>query len=323
MKKFEDSHVFSSGTFPNTVGVDETSPGAKDGSEYVKEGYGEWWGFFQAVLDDDGISAPSGATELAGASDILDSLKSLLRFNNLITGLVVSNNVTDSDHDIDISVGQALDSTNAFFLKFDTGLIKQIDASWAVGTNAGGLFTGTVANSTWYAVFAIRADADGSIDVGFDTSDTAANIPGGYTAFRRIGWVLTDGSANIIAFSSAERTGGSVNYEWETMISDLSVTSAITTRTLVTVSAPINSIADIIFGYTSNIVDFAYARSTNSADSLPSLTNFTNETDGNGALSSVEMKLQIDSSHQIAIRSATNSPGFTKNVNALGFTDLR
>lgn len=117
-----------------------------------------------------------------------------------IVGLVLSND-TDTDHDIQVSAGACVDSTGTVHMQLATAMTKQIDAAWAVGDDAGGLFSGSVANSTLYNVFLIRKDSDGSIDVGFDTSATAANIPSGYTYYRWIGYVLTDGSANIRNFT--------------------------------------------------------------------------------------------------------------------------
>lgn len=118
-----------------------------------------------------------------------------------IGGLTVSNNSADAAKDIDIAVGECADSTNAALLKLTSLFTKQIDATWAVGTAAGGLFSGTVAATTWYHVFIIEKDSDGSIDCGFDTSVTAANIPVGYTKYRRIGSVKTDGTPNILGFN--------------------------------------------------------------------------------------------------------------------------
>ena len=67
-----------------------------------------------------------------------------------ITGFIMSN-ATDTAHDIQITPGFARDSADATNLKRATTLIKQIDANWAEGTNAGGFPSGlTLSNSTWY-----------------------------------------------------------------------------------------------------------------------------------------------------------------------------
>lgn len=106
-------------------------------------------------------------------------------------------NGSDTNHDIDFSAGRVADSTAASMLILESAMTKQIDSAWTSGNNAGGLFSGTVANSTTYYCFLIQKDTDETIDCGFDTSSTAANIPSGYTKYRRIASLATDGSANI------------------------------------------------------------------------------------------------------------------------------
>lgn len=106
-------------------------------------------------------------------------------------------NGSDTNHDIDFSAGRVADSTAASMLILESVMTKQIDSAWTVGNNAGGLFSGTAANSTTYYCFLIQNDTDETIDCGFDTSSTAANIPAGYTKYRRIAQFDTDGSANI------------------------------------------------------------------------------------------------------------------------------
>lgn len=156
----------------------------------------------------------------------------LALLNGYIAGLVLSN-AADADHDITIATGAATDSAGARLLKLTSALTKQIDAAWAAGSAAGGLFTGTVANATWYHVFLIRKDSDGTLDAGFDTDVGAANIPTGYTAFRRIGSVLTNGSANIIAF---QQIGD--EFLWKDPPLDISVTAPGTSAVLRTLSVP-------------------------------------------------------------------------------------
>jgi len=114
--------------------------------------------------------------------------------NNPIT---IANNATDANNDIDFSAGNApLDDGSGQVLLSST-LIKRLDASWSAGTNQGGLFSGTKANSTKYYEFAIT---NGTInDAGFDISITGANIPAGYKGSYR-GMIKTNASGNILAF---------------------------------------------------------------------------------------------------------------------------
>jgi len=155
-------------------------------------------------LDDPGF-VNTALDQLAARTADLEALSS---GNNLLpyaykNGLILSNG-TDSDHDINISIGECRDSGDNFDLALTSVMTKQLDASWAAGSNAGGLFSGSIAVDTWYHVFLIRRNDNGYIDAGFDTDVNAANIPAGYSTYRRIGSVLTNGSANILAFTQLE-----------------------------------------------------------------------------------------------------------------------
>jgi hypothetical protein len=126
-------------------------------------------------------------------------------YRDYISGLTTSN-ATDTDHDIAVAAGCAMDSTNTCMLTLATAMTKRIDAAWAAGDANGGLFSGSVAINTWYHLFLIKKDSDGTIDAGFDTSITAANIPTGYTKYRKIISVLTNGSSNILNYDQSGKT---------------------------------------------------------------------------------------------------------------------
>lgn len=126
-----------------------------------------------------------------------------------ISGLVVSNNASDANNDLDISPGAARDSTSTYDLILASGITKRLDAAWAVGTGNGGLDTGSKAATTGYHVYLIRRTSDGVIDVLLSTSATSPTLPSGWVAKRRIGSVMTNGSSNIRAFKQA---GGWFSY---------------------------------------------------------------------------------------------------------------
>lgn len=98
--------------------------------------------------------------------------------------------------------GQWRSANDQYDLVLVSALTKvlQSSGSWTAGNNNNGLFSGAKANSTVYYTFIIRKDADGSLDAGYDTSSTAANIPSGYSAYRRNGAIRTDPSGNIFPF---------------------------------------------------------------------------------------------------------------------------
>lgn len=148
-----------------------------------------------------------------------------------IDGLIMSND-TDTDHDILFGVGVCTNADDDEMLQNSTPMTKQIDATWAAGDDAGGLSSSLTAPSadTWYHCFIGKVS--GTVDFGFDTSITGANLAAdhSFTDLRRIGAVLTDASSNIIAF----RQNGDVFY-WDVPVNDYSG-SGTTTRTLRTIS---------------------------------------------------------------------------------------
>ena len=76
---------------------------------------------------------------------------------NYLAGLDVAVNSTDPDHDVDIASGWARDAADSEDMILLSALTKQIDAPWAVGTNAGGLDTGSLSANTLY--FPLQFDA--------------------------------------------------------------------------------------------------------------------------------------------------------------------
>jgi hypothetical protein len=74
-------------------------------------------------------------------------------------------------------------------------------SAWAVGTGNGSLDTGAIANDTTYHVYEIIRPDTGVVDILTSLSATAPTLPTNYTLFRRIGSLLTDGSAHWIKFS--------------------------------------------------------------------------------------------------------------------------
>jgi len=124
------------------------------------------------------------------------------KFPGLLHGFGLLNNVANPTTHIDIAVGSCRDSTSAVFVSLVSAITKRLDTVWAVGTGNGGRATAaTLANDTWYHVFAIMvANAYGVVDVGFDTSLTAVNLlaESGYTYYRRIGSVKTAAAATTV-----------------------------------------------------------------------------------------------------------------------------
>lgn len=145
-------------------------------------------------------------------------------YRHSISGLNMRNNTTDPTNDIDIQAGGANSTNPEPLLSVYRPLIafnpsggvmtKRIDAVWAAGNNAGGRASSVSLAAGWYHVFLIARSgvpvpyilesSAHTIDVGFDSSLTAANLKtdtgwGSEFFYRRIGSIYYTGSS-IISF---------------------------------------------------------------------------------------------------------------------------
>jgi hypothetical protein len=150
--------------------------------------------------DDFYIVRDPGGSPLSRRLTALTMQRYLPMAQNAMSGLGLANNVSDANNDIDIAAGRAGAGTGDYNLILAAAITKQLDANWAVGTNQGGLDTGSKANSTWYHVWVIGRVDTHVVDVLFSTSATAPTMPANYTKKRRIGAIKTNSSGNIIAF---------------------------------------------------------------------------------------------------------------------------
>lgn len=111
-----------------------------------------------------------------------------------VNGLEITNDATTPDEIINIAAGQCRDSTNTYDMVLNDAI--DVDVTLA---GAGGLDTGTIAASKVYAVYLISDPVTGLETKGMlSLSLTAPLMPFGYSAFRLIGYVVTDSSADIL-----------------------------------------------------------------------------------------------------------------------------
>lgn len=150
-----------------------------------------------------------------------------------IWGLTMSN-AADTANDITIAAGEARDEAGTEDMTLSSAITKRIDAGWAVGTNQGGLNTGSVANSTWYEVILIKRTDTGVVDVMFSTTANRTTLPTDYTKYRRIGWVRR-GTDTLLQFTQVDD-----HFTLTTQVNDVSA-SVTTSAAAVTLTAPPNS----------------------------------------------------------------------------------
>jgi len=189
------------------------------------------------------FSGAVSVSTIAGDGSALTGLSTLPV--NYLSGMNLSNG-SDSDHDINITSGGARNSTDASSLTLSSTFVKQIDATWANGSAAGGLASGvSLSANTWYHVHTIAVTA--GTDVGFDTSPVAANLIANNdaSAYRRIGAVYTDSSSNIRGF---KQKGDKFLYD-QPILSYTSINIGAGSRTTLTLNSPVSVSTEVIFNH--------------------------------------------------------------------------
>jgi len=243
-------------------------------------------------------------------------------------------NGTDADHDIDFTAGATIASDDS--VRIITGaLTKQLDSTWAAGTAAGGLADAlTIANDTWYHCFALSSSDGTTVDCGFDTSITATNlladtavIAAGLTKRKRVGSILTDGSANILAFFQIGN-----RFSWDILPVDYNASNPGTSVITVTASTPlgVKTIADVTllcsdasFGGASY---FILITDPNATDSSPSSARnhlpIFGPTLGSLIRGSTTNSIRTSSTSTIRFRTSLSDAGITIVIINNGWTDI-
>lgn len=164
-----------------------------------------------AGIEDEGITTNKLSDNAVTTEKVLDA--SLTKPKNVwlpfqsIEGLKTTNNSGDLQHDIDIATGNIMDSTDTYLLRLQSAFTKQIDATFAVGTNLGGLSNQeSLSADTCYGIFLIGKSTDPTdCDVIFATTeanalaDTVA-VAAGFDIARLIEYVWTNGTSNLNIF---------------------------------------------------------------------------------------------------------------------------
>lgn len=191
--------------------------------------------------------------------------------------------------------------------------VLQASGSWAAGSGANGLFSGAAATSTWYHVFVIRNDATGAVDVGFDTSVTAANRPSGWTAYRRVGSIFNRSSGGVLPFV---QSGSQFNYNPSvTDVSNAGLGNNLPTDVQLTIPAGIATEAklDISIIVPSGTVGLGV--STPSIDALNNVILST-------TTAAVEVNRISNTNRQVTIRANQNTFATGLYIVTRGYTDF-
>lgn len=114
-----------------------------------------------------------------------------------------------------MAAGQARDSNNVIDIVLDEAVTIDGEVN---GVN--GLDTGALANATWYYIFLLGSSLNYKQPAAIISASATPLMPTGYDSYRRIGFALTDGSAEFIKFyvygNSTTR-----KYYWDALINEL------------------------------------------------------------------------------------------------------
>lgn len=215
-----------------------------------------------------GTVTESGTRTYSGTHNFVSATVQGIVSRGHIAGLTLSNNASDATNDIDIAVGECTDSTGVYKIKLSSSITKRLDAAWSVGTNQGGLDTGSIANDV-YHVWAIARSDTGVSDVLFSASATAPTMPTNYDYKRRVGAFIRSAGA-ILAFTQLGD-----EFLLKVPIKDYSSTNPGTTATLRALSVPdgVKVIAKhtvLLVDTTSTVDVYALVTSPDQTDSAPS-----------------------------------------------------
>ena len=227
----------------------------------------------------------------------------------------------DTDHDVTIATGRCRSSDNTTDMILSSAITKQIDATWAAGDNAGGLFTGTVAADTTYHLFLIFNPTTSTIDAGWDTAvDPTANLPSGYTIYRRIRSYLTDSSSNLI-----DTIQSGSEFYYKTYINEFNTTTVPTSKTDLGLSIPggLNLLAKISVSLESTATTTVLVFPQELDDMTVSSTNVTVRTTGGATGDRSTFDILTNSSGQISYKRSGSAPTSSFAITTQGWHDDR
>ncbi|MGI9489172.1 MAG: hypothetical protein ACR2RF_25455 [Geminicoccaceae bacterium] len=242
-----------------------------------------------------------------------------------LDGYVMQNGPVDTDNDIRFHSGQCSDSTNKVIMTSTSNVVKQIDAPWAAGNDAGGFPTGiTLTASTWYHTFVLGAGNRRDVDMGFDSAITASNLltsASGYDVFRRVGSVKVGGATTILGFTQIGN-----RFLWDTPILDISLINTLgSTARLDEISTPPDVKADAILNVFTNdaAVPYAVYISNPGTTDVDVVASGVPGGNAGGANSFDTTQVIVSTNNNSRIRSRANATIDQYHVNTVGWIDPR
>lgn len=231
--------------------------------------------------------------------------------------IILANNVTDPNNDINFSVGR---------FTFDDGsgqaispaYTKLLDATFIAGNGQGALDTGAKASGTWYHCFAIFNPTNGLSDYLFSTSVAAPTLPAGYTKKRRIGAIRTDVSSNIIPFFQYGKW-----FQYIDRIEDIDITTPGNTGTLAVITTPLGipTRGKLNIGFTANAERYLLVTSPDETNVAVDANSPFTLSSNDGHRHSTEAYIKTDVLSQIRYRSDQAAAVVRFLIQTMGYED--
>jgi hypothetical protein len=274
-----------------------------------------------AIVANDISDATTYGKSLLGLADAAAARSSFsAALKGQIYGLTLSNNVSDATNDIDIDVGEAASTEAApVLMVLASSLTKRLDASWSVGTNQGGLDTGSIANTT-YHLWLIRRSDTGVVDALFSASATAPTMPTNYDQKRLIGSIIRASGAILPFVQSGE------SFELKTPIRDVNASSTGTSAVLRTLSVPTGRVLEALFNVRLDSAGGEAVYISNPAvNDLGPSSSAPLSTLGGSTSASITIKSRcfVNTSAQVRSRMAVGGATETLSIATLGWVDRR
>jgi hypothetical protein len=238
--------------------------------------------------------------------------------DKVLYGLTLSNNGSDATNDIDIAAGACVSDDGTTIMTL-SAITKRLDASWAVGTNQGGLDTGSIANATYHLWVINRPDTNVT-DVLFSTSASSPTMPSNYTKKKCIGSIVR-ASAAILAF---DQHGNEFILDTPVLDHSTGATAGTSAITATLSSLPTGvKLKAMCNGLCADNGNNVYVSSLDSADVAASASAAPLATFGSGGTNFTgQFSVWTNTSAQVRTRQATNSANGFK-IATLGWRDPR
>jgi hypothetical protein len=228
-------------------------------------------------------------------------------------------NGTDTVNDINFSAGVCRDSTNTVDITC-SAMVKQLDANWAAGTNAGMREATGLADGTFH-LFAIMK-ADGTQDYfAYTAVDPTAVLPSGYLYFRHLMSII-----RLTTILGYVQDGDRVRFKAGILSINADAnpgTSAVTRALTVPGGIALQAEFSIIFTPGSNN-HWALVTALDETDTVPSASAFNfkvfgSATDGVGGV----MQVKTNTGGQIRTRISASGAFDTMSIYTTGFIHPR